>query len=80
MEEWITPSSCPKSVASKIQSFPSFYPCLPKLSLAAVSPLGPLPLPPNSILQPVELGQKNSFNFAYIIRAALGWLGRQMGI
>lgn len=36
-----TPSSCPKSVASKIWSFPSFHPCLPKLSLAAVSPLCP---------------------------------------
>lgn len=77
MEECITPSSCPKLVASKIQLFSSFHPCLLKLPLAAVIPPGPLldpalPLPPNSILQPVELGQNNSFNFAYVTRAALG--------
>lgn len=72
--------SCPKSVASERELFPSFHPCLLKLSLAAVSPLCPLLdrallLPPNSILLPVELGQNNSFNFAYITEQP--WAGSE---
>lgn len=76
----LSSSSCPKSVVSKIHLFPSFHPCLLKLSLAAVSPLCPLLdrallLPPNSVLQPVELGQNNSFNFAYITEQP--WAGSE---
>ena len=71
------PSSCPKSVAFKIPLFPSFH---PKLSLAAVSPLCPLfdpalLLPPHSVLQPVALGQNNSFSFAYITEQP--WAGSE---